>query len=70
MKYKIQVREILSRDIEIDAKDEEEALEKVQYMYDNGDIVLDYHDCEYTALEGNSPEAIGERFADGITIVG
>lgn len=70
MKYKVQVREILSRDIIIDAEDEEEALDKVQDMYDNGDIVLDYHDCDYSADESGLPKDIGNRFADGFTIVG
>lgn len=43
-KYQIEVREVLSRVIEVEANNENEALDKVYEMYDNEKIVLDWHD--------------------------
>lgn len=43
-KYQIEVKEVLSRAIEVEAKNEDEAIEKVYEMYDNEEIVLDWHD--------------------------
>lgn len=44
MKYAIKVEEILSRTVIIDAESESDALDKVQNIYTNGGIVLDYDD--------------------------
>lgn len=42
--YKIEVKETLSRIIEIEAKSIEEALLKVEEMYKNEEIILDSND--------------------------
>ena len=43
-KYRIEVAEILSRIVEIEADDEDDAIEKVRQMYRDCDIVLDSSD--------------------------
>ena len=40
--FKIEIQEILSKTIEIQAKNMEEAIEKVNQMYRKEEIVLDY----------------------------
>ena len=45
MKYKVNVEELLSRIVEVEAKNEEEE-EKVREMYMNEDIVLDASDFQ------------------------
>lgn len=50
MKYKVNVEELLSRIIEVEAENEEEAEKKVREMYMNEDIVLgasDFQSVEY-----------------------
>ena len=50
-KYRIEVMEILSRTIETEAENEEEAVEKVRKMYRNCEIILDasdYVDTEFS----------------------
>lgn len=44
MKYKVNVEELLSRIVEVEADREDEAEEKVREMYINEDIVLDSSD--------------------------
>ena len=44
MKYLVNIEEILSRDIIIEAENEEDAEDKVEDLYFNCDIVLDYND--------------------------
>ena len=46
MKYKVNVEELLSRIIEIEAENEEEAEEKVREMYINEDIAFDASDFQ------------------------
>lgn len=46
MKYKIEILETLRRVVEIDAKDEEEAMDRVGRMYYNSDIVLGADDFD------------------------
>ena len=46
MKYKVNVEELLSRIVEVEAENEEEAEEKVRVMYMNEDIVLDASDFQ------------------------
>ncbi len=46
MKYKVNVEEILSRIVEVEANSEDEAEEKVREMYRNEDIVLDASDFQ------------------------
>ncbi len=46
MKYRINVEEILSRIVEVDADNEDEAEEIVKKMYKNEEIVLDSEDFQ------------------------
>ena len=46
--FKIEVKETLSRIIEIEANSEEEAFSKIQDVYNKGEIVLDAEDCVET----------------------
>ena len=57
MKYKIEVTEILQKLIEVEAKDEKEALEIVKDLYFKEKIILDdtsYIDTEFKVVEWNS----------------
>ena len=47
MTYEIKISETLSRVVEINAKDEESALEKIREMYSNEEIVLGADDFDY-----------------------
>jgi uncharacterized membrane protein len=47
-KYSIVVTEVLSRIVEVEAKDAEEAMTTVRSMYRNCDIVLDASNYEFT----------------------
>jgi len=50
-KYRIEVMEILSRTIETEAENEEDAVEKVRKMYRNCEVILDasdYVDTEFS----------------------
>jgi len=49
--FKIEVREFLSRIIEIEASSGEEAVSKVKAMYKNEEIVLDSEDYVATEIE-------------------
>jgi hypothetical protein len=44
MKYRILISETLNKIVEIDAADADEAKNKVEEMYFNEEIVLDYND--------------------------
>ena len=44
MKYLVNVEEILTRDVVIEAEDEADAEDKVEQLYNECKIVLDYHD--------------------------
>ena len=46
--YSIEVLEVLSRIVEVEASDEEEAIEKVEQMYRKCKIVLDDSDYKMT----------------------
>jgi len=46
VKYEINVEELLSRIVEVEADSEDEAEEKVREMYRNEDIVLDASDFQ------------------------
>ena len=46
MKYKVNVEELLSRIVEVEAENEEEAEDKVIKMYMNEEIVLDASDFQ------------------------
>lgn len=47
-KYSIEVLEVLSRIVEVEASDEEDAIEKVRKMYQKCVILLDDSDYKYT----------------------
>ena len=49
MKYSIEVTEVLSRLVEVEAVDEGEAIERVRQMYRECEIVLD--DSDYMETE-------------------
>ena len=52
--YEVEIMEILTRRIEVEANNEEEAVEIINTKYRDGDIVLDYNDfctCEISAVE-------------------
>ena len=49
-KYCIEVLEVLSRIVEVEASDEEDAIEKVRQMYRRCDIVLDDSDYKVTEI--------------------
>ena len=49
-KYSIEVLEVLSRIVEVEASDEEDAIEKVRQMYRRCDIVLDDSDYKVTEI--------------------
>lgn len=48
MIYKVEVTEVLSRVVEIEAVNSDEAAEIVSDMYHGEDIVLDYNDIQVT----------------------
>ena len=50
-KYEVKVTEILSRIVTVDAEDEIEAQAKVDDMYGNSQIVLDWSDVEDVTIE-------------------
>jgi hypothetical protein len=50
-KYRIEVREVLSRIVETEAESEEEAVEMVRQMYRSCDIVLDASDYVETEID-------------------
>lgn len=50
MIYKIKIEESLSRVIEIEAENINDAIGKVDQMYSNEDIILDYNDLDYTDI--------------------
>ena len=43
-KYKVEITEVLCRQVEIEADTEDEAVELATEMYEATDIVLDYED--------------------------
>lgn len=49
--FKIQITETLQRVIEVEANNYDEAEDKVNEDYRNGDIVLDYNDYKSTEIE-------------------
>lgn len=53
-KYRVEVTEILQHQEVIEAKSEEEAIEKLKSKYDNEEIILDYQhhtSTEFCVLE-------------------
>lgn len=59
--YSIEVREILTRTVTVNAASYEEALREVKELYDNEKIVLDYNDHESTyffSVRNNSEKEV------------
>ena len=50
MKYKVNVEELLSRIVEVEAENEEDAENKVRVMYNNEEIVLNADDLSSVEL--------------------
>ena len=59
-KYSVLVREILEREVIIDAEDHEDAEDKVFELYRNGDVVLDWADHINTEFESAEIVEINE----------
>lgn len=60
-KFRVTVTETLKRFVEVEAENEDEAAEKVDFMYDNEDIILtadDYYATNITVDE--LPEQVQE----------
>lgn len=58
-KYNVEIEETLSKIISIESETKEEAISKVEEMYDNEEIVLtadDYIDTEFNVIESNNNE--------------
>ena len=51
MKYKVNIKEILSRTVEIEADSLEDANRKVNELYDAEEIVLDFSDWQETIID-------------------
>ena len=49
-KYSIEVLEVLSRIVEVEAKDEDDAIDRVRQMYRKCEIVLDDSDYKMTEI--------------------
>ena len=49
-KYSIEVLEVLSRIVEVEASDEDDAIERVRQMYRKCEIVLDDSDYKETEI--------------------
>lgn len=49
--YKIEIQEFLSRIVEVEAVNIEEAIKKVKQAYSKEEIVLDYNDYVTTEIE-------------------
>lgn len=56
-KYSIKVLEVLSRIVEVEASDEEDAIERVRQMYRKCKIVLDDSDYKRTEISVNDEKS-------------
>ena len=56
-KYRIEVTEVLSRIVETDAENEDDAVEMVMRMYRNCELVLDASDYVETEISVKSEKA-------------
>ena len=56
-KYSIEVLEVLSRIIEVEASDKEDAIERVRQMYRKCEIVLDDSDYKVTEISVNDEKS-------------
>ena len=60
-KYRIEVTEVLSRIVETEAENEDDAVEMVRQMYRNCELVLDASDYVETEISVKSEKAEAER---------
>jgi hypothetical protein len=51
MKYKVRIIETLSRVVEVEADDEMDALNKVEDMYCDSEVILDSEDFDFVDYE-------------------
>ena len=49
--FKVEIREMLSKVVSVEAKSKDEALEKVSRMYDECEVILTADDYESTQVE-------------------
>lgn len=62
MKFFVQIEEVLNRTVSIEAQDEDEAVAKIEKLYNESEIVLDYSDfcgepsIECKGTQQNNPE--------------
>ena len=56
-KYSIEVLEVLSRIVEVEASDEEDAIERVRQMYRKCEIVLDDSDYKVTEISAKGEKS-------------
>ena len=56
-KYSIEVLEVLSRIVEVEASDEKEAIEHVRQMYRKCEIVLDDSDYKMTEISAKDEKS-------------
>ncbi len=56
-KYSIEVLEVLSRIVEVEASDEEDAIGKVRQMYRKCEIVLDDSDYKVTEISAKDEKS-------------
>ena len=57
-KYSIEVLEVLSRVVEVEAKSEEAAIERVRKMYRKCEIVLDDSDYKMTEISVKDEKSV------------
>lgn len=58
MKYRIEVVETLSRFVEVEAENLDDAFERVEEEYNMGEIILDYSDAQEAKLVCGNPKYI------------
>ena len=56
-KYSIEVLEVLSRNVEVEASDVEDAIERVRQMYRKCEIVLDDSDYKVTEISAKGEKS-------------
>lgn len=61
--YNVEIKEDTSRVIEINANSYEEAVNKAEEMYDKGEVVLFYDDCNGVSYEPYPSQKIKNNFS-------
>lgn len=60
--YTVSIREILIRDVKVRAKSEVDAIEKINDMYTNSEIILDYDD--FVDMDIKVCDEVGNKLID------